>query len=424
MTDKERQRLIDAMQKEVAKKGQVIIRQGDVGDFFYIVEEGVVNFSLDSDGGENKVVGSCTNGESFGELALLYDAPRAATCTAACDTKLFKVDQNTFRLLLARQAVGREETLMGWLKKVPLFAESLSEPQLRKFCETLTPVKFQAGERIVNKGDTGDIFYIISEGQVRVHDIGIGDSKGVEQTYGAGDFFGERSLLTGEPRAANVTAITEVVTEATDRNTFEKAFGSVKNIIDREMRLRFLKGCPIFDSSKIDEEDLEELVALMKEVTFIEGDKLAEVGKPHPQRLIIVKSGEIVVYDNKGRVFHLNSGDYYGDNSIREEPGTLSKHNVECKKETHCWLLTREEIENVIGDMKKSSRFPSFMISSKKKSISITEVQKHRILGSGMYMVMVNPCVCVHENVPAYNNQFVVFVSACRCLWKGMVGDI
>lgn len=381
LNEKERFRLIDAMQKQVATKGTVIIREGDVGDFFYVVEEGTVTFSIS---GTSQPVGSCTNGESFGELALLYDAPRAATCIASTQTKIWKVDQNTFRVLLARQAVSREETIVGWLKKVPLF-QMLNEAQLRRFGETLTPVKFTAGERIVNKGDAGDVFYIISEGKVKVHEIGLGDSQGVVQTYSQGDYFGERALLTGEPRAANVTAISDVMTEATDRQTFERTFGPFVELMDVEMKKRFLKGVPIFDTKKIQEADLEALCNLLKETNYKNGDKLAEEGKPHPQSLWIVKSGEIVVYDNKGRVYHLNSGDYYGDNSIREDAGKASSQNVECKTNTTCWVITRTEIESVIGDMKKSGVLPAFLQSDRREKITIAEVKKHRILGSGAF---------------------------------------
>lgn len=415
LNDKERHRLIDAMEKEVVNKGKTIIKQGDVGDFFYVIEDGSVNFFVD---GDMDAVGSVSNGESFGELALLYDAPRAATCIAAMKTVLWKVEQSTFRLLLARQAVSREETIVGWLKKVPLFGKTLTDSQLRKFGETLTPVKFSAGERIVNKGDTGDIFYIIAEGKVKVHEIGLGDSQGVAQTYTQGDWFGERALLTGEPRAANVTAITDVMTEALDRKTFERVLGPLGELMDKEMKKRFLKGVPIFDSKKIQDSDIEALCKLLTEQTFATGDKLAEEGKPHPQSLWIVKSGEIVVYDNKGRVYHLNSGDYYGDNSIREEAGKPSTQNVECKSNTTCWVITRSEIESVIGDMKKSGVLPAFLKSDRKEKITIAEVKKHRILGSGKYF-----CWLLLQK---YEQWFVVshnqLLSIFRCLWKSLVG--
>lgn len=227
------------------------------------------------------------------------------------------------------------------------------------------------------------MFYIIAEGKVKVHGIGLGDSQGVAQTYSEGDWFGERALLTGEPRAANVTAITEVMTEATDRTTFERAFGTFKDLMDKEMKKRFLKGIPLFDSKKIQNSDFDALVELLTETTYPEGTKLAEEGKTHPQTLWIVKSGEIVVYDNKGRVYNLNSGDYYGDNSIREEAGTPSNQNVECKAATTCWVITRTEIDSVIGDIKKANVIPEFVSSSKKEKISIAEVKKHRILGRG-----------------------------------------
>jgi cAMP-dependent protein kinase regulator len=421
LNEKERHRLIDAMQKQVAPKGTVIIKQGDVGDYFYVIEEGVVNFFIE---GIKESVGNCSNGESFGELALLYDAPRAATCVAERDTVLWKVDQNTFRVLLARQALSREETIIGWLKKVPLFGNNLTECQLRKFCETLTPVKFSAGERIVNKGDTGDIFYIISEGKVKVHEIGLGDSQGVTQTYSQGDWFGERALLTGEPRAANVTAITDVMTEATDRQTFERALGPFQDLLDKEMKKRFLKGVPIFDTKRIRDSELDSLVKLLKEITYSDGTKLAEEGKPHPQSLWIVRSGEILVYDNKGRVFHLHSGDYYGDNSIREEPGKASQQNVECKVNTTCWVITRSEIESVIGDMKKSAMFPAFLKSETKEKITMAEVQKHRILGSGMFAVKMEVGAALLSLLVILSMPYLWLCIPHRRFWKGVVGDL
>ena len=73
---------------------------------------------------------------------------------------------------------------------------------LIKIADALTTVSYQEGDHIINKGDVGEIFYIIKEGRVKVHDIGLGDSQYVNQVMGPGDFFGERALLTGEPRNA------------------------------------------------------------------------------------------------------------------------------------------------------------------------------------------------------------------------------
>lgn len=66
LTPKERRLLIDAMMLETIPAGTVIIKQGETGDYFYVVEEGHVSFAVD-----NQHVGSTGRGGSFGELALL-----------------------------------------------------------------------------------------------------------------------------------------------------------------------------------------------------------------------------------------------------------------------------------------------------------------------------------------------------------------
>ena len=96
LSPKERRLLIDAMMMEAVPAGTVIIKQGETGDFFYVVEEGHVSFAVD-----NQHVGSTGRGGSFGELALLYNCPRAATCLANTACRLWKVDQTTFRNMLA-----------------------------------------------------------------------------------------------------------------------------------------------------------------------------------------------------------------------------------------------------------------------------------------------------------------------------------
>lgn len=63
------------LRKKPKKAGEIILRQGDVGSSLFFCEEGRVQFI--SDGNE---VGFCDSGSCFGEIAFLYDTPRAATC--------------------------------------------------------------------------------------------------------------------------------------------------------------------------------------------------------------------------------------------------------------------------------------------------------------------------------------------------------
>ena len=89
LDDSERSDIFDAMFAKEANEGEVIIQQGDEGDNFYIIDQGSVDIYVNG----TKVVEGLTEGASFGELALIYGTPRAATVTAVTWVKLWGIDR-------------------------------------------------------------------------------------------------------------------------------------------------------------------------------------------------------------------------------------------------------------------------------------------------------------------------------------------
>lgn len=408
---KQRKLLIKAMQQQDVKKGETIIKQGDVGDFFYILEKGTINFVADG-----KEVGSCGTGGSFGELALLYDSPRAATCVAAEASKLWKVDQGTFRHLLARTAKEQEGGIVDVLAKIPLFKD-MDRGLVSKFASVLTSVTFTEGEVVVKKGDVGNIFYIIADGQVRVHDIGLGDASYADQILKAGDWFGERALMTGEPRAANVTAMSEVHAYAVDRETFETTIGSLDSILGLESKKRFVKSVPIFAKSELLGIEYEHLVAMITEKKYPKGAKLCEAGKPADPNLYIVKDGKLMISSALGSIFFLGSGDYYGDKAVKASGEFVSDETCICEEATTCWVLSRSDIQDVIGDLKRLGKSIPFVSSSLNTSITLKDVKRHRILGMGKYF---GPGVCC--SCQSYLKYLMFWLGTIRRFRKGLVG--
>jgi cAMP-dependent protein kinase regulator len=392
LTNTERDLLIKAMQKQEAQEGEIIIKQGDVGDFFYILEKGSINFVADG-----KDVGSCGKGGSFGELSLLYDSPRAATCVASTDAKLWKVDQGTFRHLLARTAKEQEGSIVDVLAKVPLLKD-MDRGTVSKFATVLTTVKFGEGEAIVKKGEEGDIFYIINEGQVRVHDIGLGDASYADQILKHGDWFGERALMTGEPRAANVTAMTEVQAFAVDRVTFESTIGSLESILGNESKKRFIKSVPIFAKSELLGIEYDHLVSMVKEKKYKKGTKLMEAGQPGQQNLFIVKEGKLLITSADGKIFVLGGGGYFGDKAVKEKGDFISEETCVCDEDTVAWVLQRSDIESVIGDVRRLGKSLPFTPSTLNTSIALKDIKKHRILGMGTFTLSSFICVILLLN--------------------------
>eukprot|EP00816_Leptocylindrus_hargravesii_P004137 CAMPEP_0196805352 /NCGR_PEP_ID=MMETSP1362-20130617/5125_1 /TAXON_ID=163516 /ORGANISM="Leptocylindrus danicus, Strain CCMP1856" /LENGTH=795 /DNA_ID=CAMNT_0042178231 /DNA_START=318 /DNA_END=2705 /DNA_ORIENTATION=- len=379
LTVKERRQLIDAMSLDTVPAGSVIIRQGDIGDYFYVVEDGHVSFTVDGNH-----VGACTRGASFGELALLYHCPRAATCIANTDCRLWKVDQKTFRYMLANNTASQQKDIQDVLRKVP-FLNELDDSTLMKISDALTTVSFPEGEAIINKGDVGEVFYIIKEGSTKVSDIGFGDSQYVDQHLGPGDWFGERALLTGEPRAANVTAMTPCTTLCLSRDTFEKILGPLQDLIKHASRKRVLMGVPIFANSHFQPHEMERLTDLVREVDFREGEILSEEGQLANQALYIIHTGKINVANDNGMISTLNPGDYFGENTLQGEDGTISHSTICATEDSVCGVLTKTAIESVIGSVTRLGKALPPVATKLDRSIKFKDLVKFRILGVGTF---------------------------------------
>jgi len=81
--------LVKAMQKVKFAPGDVIIKQGDEGDRFYVLESGTCDITVKGKGSVMKA----SRGVAFGELALLFNQPRAATVTAESDVVVWQASR-------------------------------------------------------------------------------------------------------------------------------------------------------------------------------------------------------------------------------------------------------------------------------------------------------------------------------------------
>jgi MFS family permease len=91
--------------------------------------------------------------------------------------------------------------------------KALPEATLERLASSLQEIRLPAGSVVIREGETGDLFYVIGEGEVEV----------AGRTLGAGDSFGEIALLRNVPRTATVTATTDVVLYTLERDIFVAA---------------------------------------------------------------------------------------------------------------------------------------------------------------------------------------------------------
>lgn len=231
--------LIDAFEIYHAKNGEKIITEGETGDYFYIIESGKVEFSKNDNDGV-RMLGDAVEGKSFGDLALLYDCPRKATVTAfGVPCTLWRLDQKTFRQILANSRLEKDQELMRALKKVHSLKHLSSQALLLKVAAVAIYQSFRQGEYIIRKGSPGNHFYFMLKGSALVTNV-VGQEKITDNTLNVGDFFGERALLHNEPRAADVIAVEDMSTMSLSREDFLRIIGPFEKLMEKESRIRNL----------------------------------------------------------------------------------------------------------------------------------------------------------------------------------------
>jgi cAMP-dependent protein kinase regulator len=225
--------VIDTMREMKFKPGQNLITQGDTGDFFYVVDDGVAECFVKKGKDDAPIkVKVYNHGESFGELALMYNCPRAATITAKTNVTAWAMERVPFRRILCETTSQRRVSYEGFLESIPLLS-SLDRYERAKISDALVEKTFTQGEQVIKMGDAGDNFYIIEDGEAAATKP---NNKGKEvelMKYSRGSYFGELALLQDVPRAANVTALTDLKTIFLDRAAFVRLLGPCDDILKR-----------------------------------------------------------------------------------------------------------------------------------------------------------------------------------------------
>lgn len=210
--------------------GHRIIQEGQSGDHLYVVQDGELDCARLIDGME-RVVKTCVQGDLFGELALLYNCPRAASVISRTASTVWELDRETFNNIVM-SAVQRKRTLYNdLLRRVPIFVH-MTEGEMANIIDVLTLQVFPYGATIIREGDEGQHFFIVIEGQVIASKAPTDGSEAVTMVHQAGDYFGELALLQNAPRAATVVAgSAEVKVLSMERSTFKRLMGSCEQYL-------------------------------------------------------------------------------------------------------------------------------------------------------------------------------------------------
>lgn len=226
----------DAMFPLIKQEGEIIIKQNDNGDNFYLIEKGEVDVYIESkEGDERKLVNSYSDGDSFGELAIMYNAPRAATCISKNGpVKLWALDRTSFKIILMKSAIEKRNKYMSFLRDVPILSQ-LTEFEMMTIADALHEEYFETGDILFQEGEIGDRFYIVESGSVVCTKKSADDTIQQVAELRKGSYFGEIALLTSKTRQATVTVSSRMHSLSLDSKTFKRVMRPLQESLIRTM---------------------------------------------------------------------------------------------------------------------------------------------------------------------------------------------
>ena len=123
LDEKEMAIVVDAIEEVHYKPGDNVIQQGDQGDCMYVLESGSLRCTKVFLGNtEPTFLKDYEPGEGFGELALLYSAPRAATIDSTTESVAWRLDRDTFNHIVKDSAQKKREKYDEFLKSVEILS--------------------------------------------------------------------------------------------------------------------------------------------------------------------------------------------------------------------------------------------------------------------------------------------------------------
>jgi len=352
LNDAQRNEVVDAMFEKKYTTGDKVIVQGDVGDNFYVVDNGEFDVILKQAG--DKPVHTYQPGGNFGELALMYNCPRAASVVCRTPGSCWALDQATFRAILMAANKTALDSTASFLKSVSILSP-LTDAQRDALGTVLEEIVYKPKQTIVREGDVADSLFLIKSGEVIAYkSTEDGNERGKELgRMKQSEFFGESSLEGDEERRkATVVADENVVMLKLSRYNFTELLGNLREVIKFNFNQKVLGSMDLF--KELSEAEKALLVESLQEESYKNEEPVIVQGQVG-DAFYIIKSGSVAVAktDEKGEVTiikeYLGPSEYFGEMALmKDEPRMAS---VIATSATTVMKLDRGTFNVLLGPM-------------------------------------------------------------------------
>jgi cAMP-dependent protein kinase regulator len=198
-------RLVSRVSLRELESGTVVYREGAPGDALYVIVEGAVE--IFKEGPPRVSQAMLGEGEFFGEIGLVSDTPRVSTAAALEATQLLVIDRTVVSELCDAEP-GFLKVLLRFLRyrliaplleTSPLFAP-FNDEERKAMAKRFQFLELESGAVLIEEGKRAPGLFVLLSGEAEV----VRGKTEKLATLGAGDVFGEMSLVTGRPAVGTV----------------------------------------------------------------------------------------------------------------------------------------------------------------------------------------------------------------------------
>lgn len=265
------------------------------------------------------------------------------------------------------------DQLVDALPQFPLFS-NIDPATFADFISEMELHRFSADDLILQEGDIGTAFYIISEGKAGIWKKGQDGAAMQVGVLGPGDFFGEFGSLTGTPRAVSIMAEEDMLVLEIGQvalNALMQKHAELAKALEDFYRQRLvgtiLQTSPLF--APLDTAEREQILQFFKHNIYEPQDEIIRQGEPG-KHLVVIISGQVAVSvkdrdGNENMVAILREGEFLGEISLLTGKTTTAT----------CTAINRSHVYEMPGEVFREllSRYPTIMETVKKTAKSRVE---------------------------------------------------
>lgn len=384
LTHEQRLALVQCLHPAVFLQGQCIVKEGEAGDWLYVIKDGEV---LCTQGA--KELRRMRKGDFFGEQALLYGGLRTASVSAASGrVKCLYISAKDLTLALGdcMQNIIYVNTLHIALERKPSFA-SLLPSQLQQVVRAMRIECFESGAVVLSAGTSlNSGVWVVLKGSLRVD----GSTTIYAETFSC------IGLHSNEELATDIVVATDIADIAwMTREELEQALGGPldqaaanNEALECLRRVQLLRLLPT--------EKLTALIHVFRLREYTDRQVIVQQGSSG-DAFFIIKAGIVEVVKDEVLVRQQTKWDYFGERSVLFSENRSA--TVRAKGEVVCWTLGKEDFAHIIQPSLRAQLVRRIELQD--ASVRLQDLVFIKVLGRGMFGLVVLVSHAQHKTLYA-----------------------